>query len=218
MEMKQKVEWAEAQKIVLSKDLVLQPNNSCNFWQLLIEIGNSMKALLGTRPFTETPLVVPLDCEWIWHCHRLNPVCYVTDCETLYGKILDNQNVGSSIWGTYTKKTEQIWNKLYPHEPYELQSNSFFSDDAAINLHRVSERTKYDLVSISCQKANSFLLSAVARYKGFLLLIKRNRQLSVKRFCVPTYDIDLIWHCHQLHPAAYCKDLNAHNRQGVRAW
>jgi hypothetical protein len=20
------------------------------------------------------PLVVPLDCEWIWHCHRLNPV------------------------------------------------------------------------------------------------------------------------------------------------
>lgn len=23
---------------------------------------------------TEGPLVVPLDCEWIWHCHRLNPV------------------------------------------------------------------------------------------------------------------------------------------------
>lgn len=22
----------------------------------------------------EGPLVVPLDCEWIWHCHRLNPV------------------------------------------------------------------------------------------------------------------------------------------------
>jgi hypothetical protein len=22
----------------------------------------------------EGPLAVPLDCEWIWHCHRLNPV------------------------------------------------------------------------------------------------------------------------------------------------
>jgi len=22
----------------------------------------------------EGPLVVPLDCEWVWHCHRLNPV------------------------------------------------------------------------------------------------------------------------------------------------
>lgn len=23
-------------------------------------------------------LVVPLDCEWIWHCHRLNPVSILT--------------------------------------------------------------------------------------------------------------------------------------------
>lgn len=23
-------------------------------------------------------LVVPLDCEWIWHAHRLNPVCFVS--------------------------------------------------------------------------------------------------------------------------------------------
>jgi hypothetical protein len=27
-------------------------------------------------PISEGPLVVPLDCEWIWHCHRLNPVGY----------------------------------------------------------------------------------------------------------------------------------------------
>lgn len=25
-------------------------------------------------PLIPEPLVVPLDCEWIWHCHRLNPV------------------------------------------------------------------------------------------------------------------------------------------------
>lgn len=31
---------------------------------------------------------------------------------------------------------------------------------------------------------------------------------SIKRFCVPTYDIDLIWHTHQLHPISYCKDLS----------
>ncbi|MCE7766749.1 glycine-rich domain-containing protein-like, partial [Pseudomonas putida] len=36
-------------------------------------------------PFFEGPLVVPLDCEWIWHCHRLNPVRYKTDCKKLYG-------------------------------------------------------------------------------------------------------------------------------------
>jgi hypothetical protein len=51
---------------------------------------------------------------------------------------------------------------------------------------------------------DNFLEGAVARYKGFLHLIKR-----INYFCVPTYDIDLIWHSHQLHPASYCKDLVA---------
>jgi hypothetical protein len=27
---------------------------------------------------SEGPLVVPLDCEWVWHCHRLNPVGFYT--------------------------------------------------------------------------------------------------------------------------------------------
>lgn len=48
----------------------------------------------------------------------------------------------------------------------------------------------------------------MARYKGFLHLIKKNRERSIKRFCVPTYDIDLIWHTHQLHPDSYCKDMS----------
>ncbi|KAK6277700.1 hypothetical protein POUND7_018023 [Theobroma cacao] len=54
-----------------------------------------------------------------------------------------------------------------------------------------------------------FLEEAVARYKGFLRLFKRNWEKSVRCFCVPTYDIDLIWHCHQLHPFSYCKYLVA---------
>lgn len=54
-----------------------------------------------------------------------------------------------------------------------------------------------------------FLEGAVARYKGFLHLIKRNQERSMKRFCVPTYDIDLIWHSHQLQSASYCKDMLA---------
>lgn len=52
-----------------------------------------------------------------------------------------------------------------------------------------------------------FLEASVARYKGFLHLIKRNKERSITCFCVPTYDIDLIWHTHQLHPVFYCNDL-----------
>lgn len=52
-----------------------------------------------------------------------------------------------------------------------------------------------------------FLEEAVSRYRGFLHLIRRNRERSIKQFCVPTYDIDLIWHTHQLHPLSYCNNV-----------
>ena len=52
-----------------------------------------------------------------------------------------------------------------------------------------------------------YIRGAVARYKGFLHLIKRNKEQGIQSFVVPTYDIDLIWHTHQLHPASYTEDL-----------
>lgn len=52
-----------------------------------------------------------------------------------------------------------------------------------------------------------FLMEAVTRYKAFLHLIRRNNSRGVSFFCVPTYDIDLIWHSHLLKPGSYCKDL-----------
>ncbi|CAH1422681.1 unnamed protein product [Lactuca virosa] len=70
---------------------------------------------------TEGPLVVPLDCEWIWHCHRLNLVRYKSDYEKFYGSILDNSNVVSSInQRTSRKEIEETWNKLYPNDPMSM--------------------------------------------------------------------------------------------------
>jgi hypothetical protein len=52
-----------------------------------------------------------------------------------------------------------------------------------------------------------FLVEALARYKAFLYLIKMNLEKGMQRFRVPTYDVDLMWHTHQLHPVTYCKDM-----------
>ena len=52
-----------------------------------------------------------------------------------------------------------------------------------------------------------FLEEALARYKGFLYLIKTNQENKMKLFRVPTYDVDVMWHSHQLHPATYCHDM-----------
>ncbi|CAN6584281.1 unnamed protein product [Malus baccata var. baccata] len=241
MERKQEREWAEAQKIVISKDLVAAAKQQLQFLAVVDRNRHlydgpalykaiyrykycwlPLLAKYAESEVSEGPLVVPLDCEWIWHCHRLNPVRYVTDCANLYGRILVNHNIVSSVQGTCKKKTEEIWIKLYPEEPYELDMSSCLSHGSAKNYYATSESTKYNLVSAvrrqipffyqvsrSYVNDNLFLEGAVDRYKGFLHLIKRNRERSITRFCVPTYDIDLIWHSHQLHPASYCKDLVA---------
>ncbi|KAF5947176.1 hypothetical protein HYC85_013133 [Camellia sinensis] len=242
MEKHQELEWVEAQKIVVSQDLVAAAKqqlqflaavdrNRClydgpaldssihrykNFWLPLLAKHTESR-------FLEGPLVVPLDCEWIWHCHRLNPIRYKMDCMELYGRILDSQNVVSSVYGTSKEQTEEIWKIMYPNEPYELNLNLFGSLETVFDSKvEASKSTNYDLVSavkrqstfyyqVSRASMNDdlFLEGALARYKGFLHLIKRNKEKKITHFCVPTYDIDLIWHSHQLHPVSYSKDLVA---------
>ncbi|KAM2005270.1 hypothetical protein FF1_000513 [Malus domestica] len=240
MEKEQEIEWIKAQNIGISVDLVAAAKQQLQFLAAVdrnryLYEGPALERAIyrynacwlpmlakhSESQISEGPLVVPLDCEWIWHCHRLNPVQYKIDCEKLYGKILDNSNVLSSVQDSCKRQTEETWNSLYPEEPYDLDLKKVFSEDISERSARLEKSTKYDLVSAVKRQSpffyqvsrphmnhDLFIEGAVARYKGFLHLIKRNREKSVKRFCVPTYDVDLIWHTHQLHPVSYCKDLN----------
>lgn len=237
MEKEHELEWAKAQKIIISEDLVAAAKRHLRFlaavdrnrWlyegltlQRAIYRYNAcwlpLLAKHSESHIYEGPLVVPLDCEWVWHCHRLNPVQYKSDCEKLFGKILDNHNVVSSIEETSVTSTEEIWNRLFPDEPYNYDLTKVWSEK---EFSESENFTKYDLVSAVKRQSpfyyqvsrphtinDLFLEGAVARYKGFLHLIKRNRERLIKRFCVPTYDIDLMWHTHQLHSVSYSKDMN----------
>ncbi|XP_065873751.1 glycine-rich domain-containing protein 1 [Euphorbia lathyris] len=240
MEIQQQSEWLEAQKLAICVDLLPAAKQHLHFLaavdknrylyegpalEYAIYRYNAcwlpMLAEHSKSPIFEGPLVVPLDCEWVWHCHRLNPIRYKTDCEELYGRMLDNSNVVSSVNGNCWKETEEKWNSLYPDEPYVFDLTRALSAATNEKLLAIEKCTTYDLVSavkrqspfhyqVSRPHVNNdiFLKEAVDRYKGFLYLIKRNRERSIRCFCVPTYDIDLIWHTHQLHPVSYCKDLN----------
>ncbi|XWS21368.1 hypothetical protein CRYUN_Cryun30bG0049600 [Craigia yunnanensis] len=182
MEKHQELEWEEAQKIAISVDLVAAAKLQLRF---------------------------------------LAEVRYKTDCEELYGRVLDNQNVLSSTRATCRKQPEEIWKRMYSDEPYELNICTHFPKNVE-NFQKTSKSTEYDLISAvnrqsplfyqvsrSHMNDNLFLEEAAARYKGFLHLIKRNWEKSVRCLCVPTYDVDLIWHSHQLHPVSYSKDLVA---------
>ncbi|PSS17328.1 Glycine-rich domain-containing protein [Actinidia chinensis var. chinensis] len=240
MEEHQELEWAAAQRILISQDLVAAAKQHLKFLaavdrnrqlydgpaldRAIYRYKHFWLPLLAKHTkseFPDGPLVVPLDCEWIWHCHRINPVQYKMDCLGLYGRILDSQNVVSSVCGTSKQQTENLWNKMYPNEPFELSVCGYVKT-VAENKVEASKSTCYDLVSavkrqssfyyqVSRPSTNNdrYLEAAVARYKGFLHLIKRNKENNTNLFLVPTYDIDLIWHSHQLHPVSYSKDLFA---------
>ncbi|KAL3844933.1 hypothetical protein ACJIZ3_002336 [Penstemon smallii] len=238
MEREQELEWKEAQSIVINVDLVSAAKRHLEFlaavdrkrWlyegqgldRAIYRYNACWLPLLAKHsksPLFEGPLVVPFDCEWVWHCHRLNPVRYKTDCREFYGRILDNEKVVSSLEGTSRNATEEIWKTLYPGEPFELDLANTLQDNTYVKKD-LEKFTKYDLISAVHRQSpffyqvsrphmndNRYLEGAVARYKGFLHLIKRNKEKSIPSFSVPTYDVDLIWHTHQLHPVSYCKDL-----------
>ncbi|KAL9245916.1 hypothetical protein vseg_019513 [Gypsophila vaccaria] len=240
MDVKQQNEWAEAQKIGLSFDLVEPAKKQLLFLaavdrnrhlyedhvlQRAIYRYNAcwlpLLAKHSESPVSESPLVVPLDCEWIWHCHRLNPTRYLFDCKQLYGKLLGCYKVISSIAASEesVSATVEIWNKMYPEEPYELDINSSFSEDAVQSGSQNEKFTSYDLLDAVKRQIpftyqlskphvsdDLFLQEAEARYKGFLHLIRDNLKNRVQRFSVPTYDVDLMWHTHLLYPVYYCKD------------
>ncbi|XP_038996090.1 glycine-rich domain-containing protein 1-like [Hibiscus syriacus] len=163
----------------------------------------------------------PIHVKFGAELYKLNPFRYNSGCEELYGMTLDNSSVVYSLQGTCKRKTEEIWNIFYPDEPNDFDFTRASSENAAETISGLKKHTEYDLISavkkqspffyqVSKERMNNdiFVQEAVARYKGFLHLINRNREKSIKRFCVPTYDIDLIWHTHQLHPVSYCIDLN----------
>lgn len=60
-------------------------------------------------------------------------------------------------------------------------------------------------VSLPHYSDPDFMEDSILRYKMYLYLKKENKDT----FLVPCYDIDLVWHTHQVHPSVYHKDTVA---------
>ena len=59
-------------------------------------------------------------------------------------------------------------------------------------------------MSLDHFRDSEFLIDAITRYRMYLLLKKQNPD----KFLVPCYDMDLIWHTHQVSTLHYTKDMN----------
>ncbi|KAL3687042.1 hypothetical protein R1sor_013351 [Riccia sorocarpa] len=178
----------------------------------------------------------PLDCAWIWHCHKLGPVKYANDCEQIFKKLLDvkalpgNEPLDSKLRVWADNFSRKRWQTAYPDEPYDFvqpcEDGNHPEFQELLQKKRSNRinpgRLRYDLVAAAHRQGpfiyqvsarwfwdQRFLETALRRYKGYLYLFKKRDQepQGPKPFYVPTYDIDLLWHSHQLAPAAYNHDM-----------
>jgi len=117
--------------------------------------------------------------------------------------------------------SETIWNEHYPETPYQLWASDPIVSNEPLKLQNVNETPKFslDLVAASLRQrvfttrmvqecegidCPSDLERAVTRYHKFLQLMRKKDKITRKYIpLVPTLDIDLAWHTHQLYPQAY---------------
>lgn len=159
-------------------------------------------------------LPAPLDVEWVWHCHLLSPLAYEKDCLEIVGKLVDHKLWSSEERQQSLDKSKRIWESKYPEEAFDFrESDAWNEKQAAMDI--VGSKITYNIrgaifrqkdfyyeVSLPHFKDAKFLATALDRYKRFLYL----RQQFPSVFLVPSYDIDLMWHTHQLHPKHYQTD------------
>lgn len=74
-------------------------------------------------------------------------VQYKKDCEEIFGRILDNHNVISSLQEKSKHKMTEKWSELYPEEPFEFSCDYTVVKETSSEHHGVASRLTYDLVS-----------------------------------------------------------------------
>ena len=161
----------------------------------------------------KTQLIPPLDVYWIWICHMLSPKQYQMDCNSLVYSVPDHTLLAEPERAKAMSRTRELWQKTHTDQPFETMgaTNSEILDNYSsqckhYNLADASttQIPFYFQVSLLHYRKNQFLAWSFDRYKKFLFLKKEQPDL----FIIPTYDIELMWHSHLLHPVLYGIDMS----------
>ena len=152
----------------------------------------------------------PLDIAWVWHVHMLAPYYYEQDCLNILGKMLDHSPLDVSFQrqkDLQNARSIDLWREAYPAEPFEIDLvkpptiETNYQSKIQCNLEEACSRQFkfFYQVSLPHYKDDLFLKKAVERYEHHLRLISSHGHDGM----VHCYDIELIWHAHQLHPLKY---------------
>ncbi|KAG5232388.1 glycine-rich domain-containing protein [Salix suchowensis] len=164
------------------------------------------------------PMVLPpLDVEWVWFCHTLNPVSYRKYCEKRFSKLIGKPAIFYEENEEYSlMRCEELWMKRYPNESFENEigiNSSNLQDLHVVHDHHEDllsevekQRHVYSKFSWPYMSDIVYLIAARQRYKGFLYVLQRFADGCPSRL-LPSLDILLMWVTHQSYPTVYDEDL-----------
>ncbi|CAL0300111.1 unnamed protein product [Lupinus luteus] len=165
------------------------------------------------------PMILPpLDVEWVWFCHILNPVSYLEYCERRFSKVIGRVAIFDEENREYAlMRCREIWSSEYPSQPFENEAswdsdeNGPGREDVVFKEVEEVEEKRRLLCSMFGEGYRSevvYLVAARKRYKRFLYMLQRFGHQPSTRL-VPTSDILLMWLTHQSYPTVYVEDLKA---------
>ncbi|KAK2965867.1 hypothetical protein RJ640_024709, partial [Escallonia rubra] len=131
--------------------------------------------MVGSNP----PMIVPpLDIEWVWFCHTLNPVCYRQYCESRFSKLIGKFAIFNEENEEYALDVcREIWIRKYPCETFENEVDSDMEDPVGRHEDLLGEVLKqkciYTRFSEPYMSELVYLVAAKQRYRGFLYMLQK---------------------------------------------
>ncbi|PWA79612.1 hypothetical protein CTI12_AA203980 [Artemisia annua] len=168
-----------------------------------------------TSESSKPPMILPpLDIEWVWFCHTLNPVSYKEYCDSRFSKVIGKPAIFNQENKEYAvERCREIWISRYPTESFENESDSgdihIRKGDVIGTDYLLGEVLKQRCLFTKFSKPYMhelvYLIAAKKRYKGFLFMLQRF--MDSNSAFVPTLDILLMWITHKSYPTAYAIDM-----------
>ncbi|CAH2046894.1 unnamed protein product [Thlaspi arvense] len=165
---------------------------------------------VGLKP----PIILPpLDVEWVWFCHCLNPVGYRDYCQKRFSKLIgkpaiyDDENEDYAVL-----HCEKLWVTRYPEESFENRADQDSSEHVSSSANEdikadvEKQRFLWEKFSAPYMSETVYLIAARLRYKGLLLILNKFKN-EISRL-VPASDILLMWLTHQSYPTIYTEDVD----------
>ena len=105
------------------------------------------------------------------------------------------------------------WEAKFPEEPwsdeesFEKNGHLFFKSQFEYDIASAVQRQKvfFYQVSLPHYGDRTFLEESIKRYEMYLKL----KSIYPKEFLVPCYDMDIVWHTHQVKPVDYENETKA---------